>query len=299
MDHSNKKSALFGAFCADAFALGSHWVYDCDVIENASLDWEGHNDPLTTYHGAKLAGDFTHYGEQMLWLLESISKEHDFDLDAFTHYWKEKISYYGGYVDGASKATLAVLNTNTTHSGSNDLSVAGRFAPLLYLYADDLKGLLEAVEFHSAFTHNNHLVEQSSLYFAEVAYQVLHGAPLEETLWQRAQEYDETIQSWIQEGFDNQFRSSRDAINYFGQSCSVVSGFPGVIYLLVKYQNSYELAILENTKAGGDSAARGLIIGTILGALLGIDAIPSRWIDSLVHIDEIKKLMAEIDVQES
>jgi len=299
MDQSNKKAALLGAFCADAYALGSHWVYSCDVIEDALLDWDGHNAPLTDYHGDKQAGELTHYGDQMLWLLESIAKEHDFDLDAFSLYWKEKISNYGGYVDGASKATLAVMNDNAAHTGSNDLSVAGRFAPLLYLYCDDLKGLLEAVEEHSAFTHNNRLVEQSSLYFAEVAYHVMHGAPLEETLRRTAKEYDEMIQIWVTEGFDSRFRPTRDVIGHFGQSCGVVSGFPGVIHLLVKYQENYESAMLENAKAGGDSAARGLIAGTILGALHGTDTIPQRWIDSLVHIKAIEKLMMEIDAQES
>ncbi len=299
MSNSNKRAALFGAFCADAYALGSHWVYSCDVIEDASLDWKGHNAPLTDYHGDKKAGDLTHYGDQMLWLLESIAKEHDFDLDAFALYWKEKITNYSGYVDGASKATLAVLNDNAAHIGSKDLSVAGRFAPLLYLYCDDLKGLLEAVEQHSSFTHDNPLVEQSSLYFAEVAYHVMQGVPLEETLLHTAKEYDEMIQIWVSEGFESRLRPTIDVIGHFGQSCGVVSGFPGVIHLLVKHQDSYEFAMLENAKAGGDSAARGLIVGTILGALHGINAIPQRWIDSLAHAQEIEKLTVEINARES
>ncbi|MGA2940205.1 MAG: ADP-ribosylglycohydrolase family protein, partial [Syntrophobacteraceae bacterium] len=37
-------------------------------------------------------------------------------------------------------------------------------------------------------------------------------------------------------------------------------------------------ALVENVMAGGDSAARGLVVGMILGAHLGFEAIPSEWL---------------------
>jgi ADP-ribosylglycohydrolase len=39
--------------------------------------------------------------------------------------------------------------------------------------------------------------------------------------------------------------------------------------------------MVENVMAGGDSAARGIILGGILGYVHGIDAIPQTWRDGL------------------
>lgn len=295
MDRSKTEGALWGAFCADAYALGAHWVYDCEVIEAAALDWQSHNRPLTAYHGEKEAGEFTHYGDQMLWLLESVAEQKGFDLDLHARRWHRRMQQYGGYVDGASRATLAVLNEGAKHAGSRDLSAAGRFAPLLYFYADDFKALLEAVSAESAFTHSNPHVEHSSLFFAEVAYHLFREDDLEALLHECAKEYDETIRSWVRAGMESKAEPTVSAIAGFGKSCGVDSGFPGVIHLLLKYQDDYENAIIENVKAGGDSAARGLIAGTLLGVRNGVESIPKAWVDHLRHAKEIAAYMRTID----
>jgi ADP-ribosylglycohydrolase len=47
--------------------------------------------------------------------------------------------------------------------------------------------------------------------------------------------------------------------------------------------------------AGGDSAGRGLVAGMILGAHLGLEAIPPRWLSELKAYDRIVELMDRID----
>ena len=49
--------------------------------------------------------------------------------------------------------------------------------------------------------------------------------------------------------------------------------------------------MIANTAAGGDSAARGLLAGMILGSRLGIDAVESDWIDEMVYTDRIEKAL--------
>jgi ADP-ribosylglycohydrolase len=67
------------------------------------------------------------------------------------------------------------------------------------------------------------------------------------------------------------------------------------VHLITKYENNLREGLIENAMAGGDSAGRGLIVGMVLGAHLGIEAIPQNWIDELKAHQEIIDLMEKID----
>ena len=64
-----------------------------------------------------------------------------------------------------------------------------------------------------------------------------------------------------------------------------------MIHLIAKYPTDLEAALVENTMAGGDSAARGMMAGMVLGAHLGEDAIPGRWRKAMTAHDEISRLL--------
>jgi len=54
------------------------------------------------------------------------------------------------------------------------------------------------------------------------------------------------------------------------------SNCPSYRYCLHQFIN------FHNTNLGGDNAARGSVLGVLLGASLGIERFPRRWIDGLV-----------------
>ena len=49
------------------------------------------------------------------------------------------------------------------------------------------------------------------------------------------------------------------------------------------HQVDFENCIIQNVKAGGDSSARGMIIGMIMTAAYGKEIIPSNWIDQMKY----------------
>jgi ADP-ribosylglycohydrolase len=53
-------------------------------------------------------------------------------------------------------------------------------------------------------------------------------------------------------------------------------------------------ALIENVMAGGDSAARGMAVGMILGAHLGKEAIPDDWLRDMKSSNRIVELLAAI-----
>jgi len=76
------------------------------------------------------------------------------------------------------------------------------------------------------------------------------------------------------------------------QTCHTPEAFPGVVHLIARYQNDLKEALIQSVMAGGDSAARGMIVGMVLGAWLGPEAMPQQWLEDLRQKDYILGLMA-------
>ena len=76
--------------------------------------------------------------------------------------------------------------------------------------------------------------------------------------------------------------------------CEIEAALPCVVHLIAKYENDLKAAIVENAMAGGDSAGRGLIVGQILGAYLGDEVIPERWLSELKAYEHIMEMLNRI-----
>jgi ADP-ribosylglycohydrolase len=66
-----------------------------------------------------------------------------------------------------------------------------------------------------------------------------------------------------------------------GKASPTEGALPGALYFALKYRSSLEEALIANAGVGGDSAARGIVIGMLLGAVHGTPGIPARWLHSL------------------
>ena len=286
--------AIYGALVADAFSLGGHWVYETSEIKKKFPTLEGFYDPMTEYHGQKKAGDFTHYGDQCMWLLESISLEKEFSLASFSSRWKEYMSEYTGYIDGASKTTLENLNAGKSAieagSTSQDLSVVGRICPLALLYCDTQKEFEDAAVLQSKMTHDSPAVLETTRFFSQLLYLVLQGyTPKNSVLAMLEESHDEKIKIWMKTALASVEHDTTEAIKSCGQSCNVNGACPSALHLILKYENDYARAMKENVYAGGDSAARGMVAGMILGAYNGLEKIPQEWISALSNKNRIEQ----------
>ena len=62
------------------------------------------------------------------------------------------------------------------------------------------------------------------------------------------------------------------------------------IYCALKYENDFEKALIASVNHSGDSDSTGAVTGNIMGAILGYDSIPKRYIEKL----EMKDLIEEM-----
>ncbi len=293
---------VLASFAADALALGGHWVYNASVIEKKYGRVEQYEKPLgKSYHPTKSKGDLTHYGDQMFLLLSVLAETPGFELSRFSSAWQQFMDTYKGYIDKATTASLDNfkngLSPEKSGSSSTDLGGAARIAPLAYYYQTDKANLMAAARAQTIMTHNHPNVIEAAVFFSEVAWLTLNGTRPSVAIKKVTEEQyrDSDIGEWVSSAVASVQSDTKAVIADFGQTCASSAAFPGVVHLILKYEHDLKTALVENVMAGGDSAARGMLAGMILGAHLGMDTIPKKWIDQLAAHNKIRTLLDGID----
>ena len=93
--------------------------------------------------------------------------------------------------------------------------------------------------------------------------------------------------------------NDKNILTYNGEKINIsqidtnISGFVGFAFWLllraIKYHNSYQDAILEVVKYGGDTDTNACIVGAVIGALYP-ETIPRIWIDNIITCSAKKKI---------
>jgi ADP-ribosylglycohydrolase len=298
----NTKALVMASFVADSLSLGAHWIYDQKKIIQQFGKINRLEKPLPdSFHPTKSAGEFTHYGDQTLLLLTSIAQQSGFNLEHFANNWQLLFADYDGYLDNATQTTLTNFKKNNdpryAGSTSSDLGGAARIAPLVYLYYHNEEQLIQNIKSQTAMTHNNQLVLECALFFALATIKTLSGVSPVDAIQQTTEESfsDSLLSMLVQKGMASCKKNTSQAIADLGQMCDSNVAFPGAIHLICKYEQNFSYALVENVMAGGDSSARGMLSGMLLGAFHGIEAIPSDWLTQLKKRAEIEQMLEQID----
>lgn len=273
------KNSILCSLVADAYCLGSHWIYDEKQLKELPIDWEILNAPQAMWHKGKEKGDFTHYGDQTFFLLEYMHQNRTFNKEDFYLFWKEKMSAYTGYIDGATREGLQNMGCV-----SKDLSICGRLAPLL-INADSKEIFLQRVKDVVSLTHNSELADNSSQFFAKLLWETTEGKDIQESIELLKKEHPE-LESWINAGVASKDQDTFETIREFGPACGIDGGFSGVIHLL-SLRDDFKTTMQKNAHAGGDNSARGMVVAMILGAQESV-IIPNEWIEDIKLIEKIK-----------
>lgn len=296
------QAMVMGAFLGDSLALGAHWIYDTEKIETEIGRVDSLLAPVPdSYHKTKSAGDFTHYGDQSLHLLEYLAENRgSFDPAEYSYLWEKEFSAYTGYIDKATKVSLQNIDQGKDWqdcgSPSTDLAGPARIAPLIYSYRNDPGTLYEAVENYLNITHKGSGIKAGALFLAWSCHAILQGNLPKDA-------FDSAIENGIDDlDLDLRLRTSFElsnveiekAVKDFGQSCSINGALPGAIFTVLQLREDFRLAQQETVMAGGDSAARAMVVGMLVGAHGGYDALPDDWLAALAKRSQIEKALQRI-----
>lgn len=298
---ANPSDILLGSLIGDALALGPHWIYNPREIHEKLGRVTTYRPPLAVYHAGKTAGDLTHYGDQTLVLLRAIAEKGGYDLASFANawqaFWQDPATI--SYRDSATKATLGHLHSpSAPASASDDIAGAARVAPLFLLNWENDDALLAAVRSQTAFTHGDPAVTEAAEFFTTVTLAVQRGKAvnvalrktLESGIWQSLP--DEWLENSLESAVSNE--TDATALHRHGLSCRTDDAFPGICHLLLRHPEDPATALIENANAGGDSAARGMILGLIYGARFPVSTWPNEWLAGLHAREEIDGLIRKL-----
>jgi ADP-ribosylglycohydrolase len=309
------RGAVWGQFVGDAAALGTHWIYDLDELQQVyPAGINGFEDPRSDhYHFGKKPGDQTHYGDGALVLLESLAKEGKFDAKAFGRSFVETFrpGKYSGYTDQATSGTLEnfriFADSNPPEcfdfqQGADDdeMAAASRLAALTVRYWND-PNLLTVVEQATRVCQNKDQTVAYMKFNALLLSELLQRRDVYTAL-RRAEEQTMAVEPQLgqeirrktREALEETLNEVTEATLTFGQACPLPKSFPSSIHALLKHSDDFESAILAILRAGGDSAGRASMVGAWLGAHLGIAAIPKTWRTRLTHADRISAATEKI-----
>ncbi len=294
------KNIVINSLVADALSLGAHWIYSQQEIADKFGKISHYSDPATSYHIGKKAGDFTHYGDQTMVLLRSLALHVCFDLASFSDEWRTfwENPETQSYRDGATKATLANLRSGLppaqAASPSNDIAGAARIAPLFLLKWKSSADLIAAARAQTSFTHSDPAVVDAAEFFARVTLAVQEGLAIPDAL--RAAVSNTLQEEWLDAALTSSASATSDsaATKTHGLTCHVPDAFPGVCHFLLRHPDDLVTALSNNVEAGGDNAARGMIIGMIHGAKPDAKPVPEHWLTGLRAHNEIQQLIETI-----
>jgi len=121
---------------------------------------------------------------------------------------------------------------------------------------------------------------------------VVDCIPLMEEIYPEQRTHTDYLKQLISRAIELSYsdRSDFAAISELGEGWIAEETLAIAIYCLLKYPDDFEKAIIASVNHSGDSDSTGAVVGNIMGALLGYDAIPDYYKEKL----ELRWLVEEL-----
>ena len=76
--------------------------------------------------------------------------------------------------------------------------------------------------------------------------------------------------------------------------CAIYHQLPAAYYLAARFADDFESAVLHALNGGGQNMSRAMLTGALVGAQVGLEGIPARFIEGLENGQELVALSQKI-----
>lgn len=313
--------AVMGTLIGDALGLGCHWYYDLEEMKADCGEWvPGFIDTNPDrkdrfgaiakfrYEAGLRAGDVSQTGEVVILLLESLASHGAYDEKDFTSRLDRLLKTLDGTPRSGRFTDWSMRDVWKSRHAGKDWANAGsqadtaeaaiRSALLAARLHKDRDVLTREAHGNICLTHRDPYVASQSLSFALTVSALVGGTPLSdlgkhmrriaeiEVIRRRIPSFDilnqvENGAIAFKAGVDIDPASRVCSLN--GLSCTLGYMLPSSYYLIHRFPEDFEMAVLSAVNGGGNNMARAALTGALSGALVGLKGIPGRFISGLTN----------------
>lgn len=175
-----------------------------------------------------------------------------------------------------------------------------RIAPCAVLYPGNSS--FEWAAYCGAVTHGHRTGWTAGAAFAEILERVIDGESLEEAIRDTSGtvfevEGQDEVNDVLTRVFD--LRDADDMtlearIASIGQGWVAEETLGIALTCALEYPDDFSAAVLAAVNIEGDSDSTGSVTGALMGGLLGVEAIPEKWVDNVEDSARLRRLGGEL-----
>lgn len=174
-----------------------------------------------------------------------------------------------------------------------------RVGILGFIYQNDPEKLIKAALLSGRITHSHPVSDAASIAGAYAVKLALDGIEPEE-MFEPLLRVTEGISQEFTDALEKSYETAHsemedeDALKKLGQGWYADETFALAYFCILRYPDDYKKAVQTAVNITGDSDSVGSVAGGILGAKLGIEAVPISWIEALRDKEKLEEMFCPL-----
>lgn len=201
-------------------------------------------------------------------------------------------------------SALSASRLGTPENPLNDSKGCGgvmRVAPLGLAFPGD--AAFDMAVRAAALTHGHPTGYLTAGVLAQIIAEIISGRGLEEAIelalktlagWPKHEETRAAVNRAVENARNDSLPPSAEVIESMGGGWVAEEALAISLYCALVHPNNFSAAVLLAANHTGDSDSTGAITGNLLGALLGLDGLPSGWLSKIELRSEIENMAEEM-----
>ncbi|AKB77082.1 ADP-ribosylglycohydrolase [Methanosarcina horonobensis HB-1 = JCM 15518] len=202
----------------------------------------------------------------------------------------------GATTKGAALSLKDGIHWSNSGLDSKTCGSLMRVGILGFIFSNDPEKLIKAASLSGRITHTHPTADAASIAGAYAVKLALDGVapkdmflPLLQVTEGISEEFTEALKGSYELAYSN--LSDEEAIPKIGQGWYADETFALAYFCILRSPDNYKKAIQTAVNITGDSDSVASVAGGILGARLGIEAVPASWIESLKEKEKLEEMV--------